>query len=837
MKKNIDKVLQFLYKNKISLFAVALYVRFFKMCSIPLEKANNSKFIRKIGNYYKEHPRMDYVFLVGSIILVSLILFYRFIFGNEVFMFNELDFNKDQICNYYPYLNHIFHHKDGLSFWSFNSGMGNNMFPMINQFFLDPFNIINALFWNPMENGFVYMLILKLICLSIVFYKLVLIITESRYASFLTAFLFSFNGFIMFMGQHWGMVNKVFAFIFLLYSIEIYFKSKNKWWLILLAMTIMISDFYFFFQSIFFVGFYLLFRNLYFEGDFRKIPIQAFKLSIFTIIGGLLASVIILPIISVLNDGPRLSLNNFDFGKLIFSLNDLKYYVTLCGMYFSNNLSGHGLNFFGWNDFMRSPIVYSGLLSILLLPQFIYLKNKNHKKAILFISIISFSLVIFPFFPYLFNGFQELYFRWTYGIITFNLITTSIILKSILYDSTLNMRTLRFTVVFLVFILFLYWAFFSRHDGEWNFNEVRGLYYENKNSYIFGKGLILGLLIVIYFTLVRNIRKYKIIFGLLFIFTTGFELINEHYDTFYSRGLVKKENNPYKSEFAISNQNLLNRIKQKDKTPFYRIEQQYYQFGNILTRNNSLSMDYYGLKSYTSLNPKSTYDFCLFFNLVKKRHWPNILPSTEATIKRYRLLNILSIKYLLSKEKILDNAYSLVEKSKGVYVYENENFIPLGCSFDKYILKSKMETYPDEIKDSLVNSTLILEDKNINQLKTYFGNITPPVKMKINHFSNSLIKGCVFSSVKKMLYFSIPCEKGWEIRVNGKVTPYYNVNIGFIGLPIERGFSKIELKFTPPKLKLGIYLSLGTLLSCLLFYYFRSKRIRSKNIDLDKNKN
>ena len=319
MRDFIFKINHLLFQNKIMILVSSLYQRFLRILSIPLEKIQKSRFISKISNQYRNNPKMDYLFLVSTIILVSSFLFHRFIFGNEVFLFNELDYNKDQICNYYPYMDHIFNHKEGLSLWSFNSGMGNNMFPMINQFFLDPFNIINAIFWNPLENGFIYMLILKLICIAIVFYKLILILTKNRYASFLTALLFSFNGFIMFMGQHWGMVNKVFAFIFLLYAIEIYFKSKTKWWVLLFALIINISDFYFFYQSAFFLGFYFLFRNIYFEGNLKKIVLQFSKIAIYVVLGGLISAVITLPILSVLGSGPRLNLNNFELGKFFFS--------------------------------------------------------------------------------------------------------------------------------------------------------------------------------------------------------------------------------------------------------------------------------------------------------------------------------------------------------------------------------------------------------------------------------------------------------------------------------------------------------------------------------------
>ena len=824
MKGIIEKVNYFLINNKISLFVLSMYGLFFKMCGIPLEKSNNSKFIRKIGNYYKEHPRMDYVFLIGSIIFVSMILFYRFIFGNEVFLFSELDPNRDQICNYYPYIYHLFHHKEALSWWSFNSGMGNNMFPMINQFFLDPFNIINAIFWNPMENGFVYMLILKLICISVVFYRLALILTGNRYVSFLTALLFSFNGFIMFMGQHWFMVNKVFAFVFLLLSIEIYFKSKIKWWLLLIALTINISDIYFFIQSAFFIGVYLLFRSFLIDGTLNKIPKQVLKLSILTVVSGLLASVIILPFLAVIGNGPRLNLNHLDIGKLIFSVNDFDYYLALFGMFFSNNLNGNATNFFGWYDFMRSPILYSGLLTLLILPQLFFMQNKNQKRALIFISLISLITVIFPFFGYLFNGFQELYFRWTYGVITFNLLSVAIILNAIYKDKTLNLSVLKITLAVLFFGLLLFWMYYRRHDGEWKMNYLVGSFYSDKNHYIQNRLIILFSFLTAYFILLHFINKYKVVVAFLFIIIIGTELIVEHSPTFYERGLVKKNHNPYQTKFARDNQILLNRIKKNDLSQFYRIEQQYYPFGTGMTRNNSLAQNYYGLKSYTSFNSKSTYEFCSFFNLIKKGHWANILPSWEPNIQRYSLLNVLSVKYLLSKDSIQSKELKLIDQYNGIKVYRNLNSLPLGVTYKHFITESKLQSFSDTLKDKTINSKLVIQDKDVKKLKSYFQDTSDSEKFKILKFRQSDILGSVHSNSKQILFFSIPYDKGWEISINNKKVDFYKVNVGFIGVPIEKGLNKINLKYTPPLFKLGMYISIFTFCGILLFYLVFSRR-------------
>ena len=233
--------------------------------------------------------------------------------------------------------------------------------------------------------------------------------------------------------------------------------------------------------------------------------------------------------------------------------------------------------------------------------------------------------------------------------------------------------------------------------------------------------------------------------------------------------------------------------------------------------------DFKGLKSYTSLNPKSTYDFCLFFNMIKSGHWPNILPSWEPNIERYSLLNILSVKYLMSKEKILINDFELLNKLNKINVYKNKKSIPFGFSFQNFISKSKINLLVDSIKDSLVNSTLILEDKDVKKLKPYFGKGLKVAKMDITKFSNVLIKGYCNSKTKRMLYFSIPFDDGWVIKVNGKIAKFYKVNIGFIGLPIDKGNNDIELTYSPPMFKRGLIISLTTLIICILFFIFRRK--------------
>ena len=102
-------------------------------------------------------------------------------------------------------------------------------------------------------------------------------------------------------------------------------------------------------------------------------------------------------------------------------------------------------------------------------------------------------------------------------------------------------------------------------------------------------------------------------------------------------------------------------------------------------------------------------------------------------------------------------------------------------------------------------------------------------KFKIKSFKNSEIKGEINCKENSVLFFSIPYDEVWEIKLNNKVVDYYKVNIGFIGLPLSKGMNKIELSYLPPFLKIGAIISLTTLLLIIIYFIFMKMRKVKEN--------
>ena len=64
------------------------------------------------------------------------------------------------------------------------------------------------------------------------------------------------------------------------------------------------------------------------------------------------------------------------------------------------------------------------------------------------------------------------------------------------------------------------------------------------------------------------------------------------------------------------------------------------------------------------------------------------------------------------------------------------------------------------------------------------------------------------------LITSIPYEKNFEVRVDGKKVTYEKVNTEFLGFPIEQGTHDIEIVYHAPGVMAGKIL---TILGVLLF--------------------
>jgi len=95
-------------------------------------------------------------------------------------------------------------------------------------------------------------------------------------------------------------------------------------------------------------------------------------------------------------------------------------------------------------------------------------------------------------------------------------------------------------------------------------------------------------------------------------------------------------------------------------------------------------------------------------------------------------------------------------------------------------------------------------------------------------------KGDIISgkiNVREDRYFmlSIPYDKGFDIKIDGKSVDYYKANEAFIGFDISKGEHRVDIEYTAPLKKEGTIASICGLLLLAGLIIFEGRRKNGKD--------
>ena len=94
--------------------------------------------------------------------------------------------------------------------------------------------------------------------------------------------------------------------------------------------------------------------------------------------------------------------------------------------------------------------------------------------------------------------------------------------------------------------------------------------------------------------------------------------------------------------------------------------------------------------------------------------------------------------------------------------------------------------------------------------------------MEMVSFSQNEIVGKITLEQGRMLFFTIPFDKGWKAKVDGIPAELQRMNIGFTGLMLAPGSHTIELAYQPAFWILG-WVSSALSLLVFLFCLWRNE--------------
>lgn len=756
---------------------------------------------------------------MGFVSLLLLIIFFEFIMGNKYYLFKDI--GSDSINLALPQLTLLARHlhTDGFPLWSFSQGMGQNIMPSLS----DPFIWIIILFGpRNIAYGFIVMEMVKMVLTAFFFYSFLKQLRLSSLSVLIGTMLYTFSGFII-IGGGWNIFSAEACFLaLLLLSFEKLY-SNNSWYLfpVAIALIVMLQPFDIYLYGLFLI-FYFLLRHFTSE---HNSPAKLFSVSLkmagLALLGILISSFFLVSTAQLLLDSPRVGGNSSYTNRLlahsIFGPEGTIHNITAIMRFFSNDILGNGTNFKGWNNYLEAPMVYIGLLPLLLFPQiFIFLERKKKILYGIFLAIFIIP-VIFPFFRYAFWLFTGDYYRGfsLFIALTF-LLFSLIVINELDKVKKVNIPLLAATFVGLIFLLYYPYENIDQVIQK----DVRSL------TVIF---LFIYASIIIFLGFSKNRDIAKII--LIFVVFTEIGYMNSK--TIKDRDVLTRKETLQKAGYNDYTVESSAYLKSIDKG-FFRVNKEYSSGPAIHSSYNDAKIqDYFGTSSYTSFNQKYYIRFLEETGVIEKgvefeSRWAPGLMS------RPFLQFLGSVKYTFTKNvnsQFLQFGFDSIAQEGDVKILKNRYFLPLGFTYTKYIPLNQYQKLTSLQRQLVLLKTFVAEEPILPQFKKFslfsiadtsknytWNELSADVSarkadtLQINSFSSNRITGTIDTKETKLLFLSIPYDKGWHCKVDDKPTNPILCNLGFIGIYLEPGKHVIELFYKPPYFTLSIVASLVGLL-------------------------
>lgn len=206
----------------------------------------------------------------------------------------------------------------------------------------------------------------------------------------------------------------------------------------------------------------------------------------------------------------------------------------------------------------------------------------------------------------------------------------------------------------------------------------------------------------------------------------------------------------------------------------------------------------------------------------------NMLNKDEKHFKSYKIkpIKIDKYKYKLNDENTI-YLYMYVyseEKDFNINVYINDKKVTDLTYNDLGIQKIKNEwknqeitlTFDVEGDVQIFTAPLLyyLDQETLeNDLKTLKEN-----EFKLKKVSNTYINGTIdVKDDNKFLFTSIPYDKGWTVKVDGKKVKVQKLYNTFLGVKLKEGKHKVEFEYSTPGLKLGTSISIISIVLMILY--------------------
>lgn len=197
------------------------------------------------------------------------------------------------------------------------------------------------------------------------------------------------------------------------------------------------------------------------------------------------------------------------------------------------------------------------------------------------------------------------------------------------------------------------------------------------------------------------------------------------------------------------------------------------------------------------------------------------------------LLDMINVKYVLTEGPVDLPGYVWVrdgpEKSK---LYENQNFLPRAFLVSNYRVLESDQEFAKVFHDLAFDPqrTLFLEKvpQRFQALKTESSAPSVRSEVKVLAYENNRILLDVSTPEAAFLFMSEAYYPGWKAYVDGRKEEILQANYVFRAIPVGPGFHRVEVVMQPLSFKVGLAVSLLTIVVLMAGWVISATKKRSR---------
>ncbi len=668
-------------------------------------------------------------------------------------------------------------------------------------------------------------------CAITAYYYLVRFVKDKSFAV-VGALLYAFSGYCIYNLFFNHFLDVVAFFPLLLIGIEMLITEDKHGPFALAVALNAIVNYWFFIGEVFFVMLYFFIR-ITDKSITNKLRCFIF-VAVESVIGLGISAVAVLPSVLAITANPRTGVDNFINGwSMWLYYSEQRVPAIIASFFFppdmpskQNMFTGQGAQ---WAS-MAGWLPLFGMTGVIAYMRCV--KNDWVKKMIVACTVCALVPVLNSVFI-LFN--HSYYARWYYMFVLILVLATVKALESS-FENEENHIDLKkgiipsFCVVIgLILILTLTPVHYD--DGNWE----PGLLY-NDNWFLLGASFaVVCLLLTTALWFIQNKKYYKkalVLLTAIICAAYGFAYINLGYTFAGDHEEIINDAVGLSEEMALP----------EDEQGFVRAD--FYE----CFENMGIYWNIPSIRCFHSVVSPSIMEF--YPSVGVKRD-----VSSKPEYDLYELRSLLSVKYLYSDADETDinqeicTGFNYLTTENGYNIYENENYIPMGFTFNRYITEEEYYSVYEEQRSELLLSTIVLNEdqaalygsyiphcsdpfENINLSYDEFQTVTRERRTSSSFSFNYDHQGFtskIYLSKGNLVFFSVPFDEGWTAYVNGAEAAIEKVDIGFMAVFAERGLNEITFVYETPGLKAGAVISVASaailVAYVVLFYFYRKRRI------------